>query len=80
MLLNISSALFIHIDCSKLNRLFKLQILEKVKITYDLPIVTDVHESHQVSFIFRLCSIVQICNGLMVMVNSFVLVLLVDIE
>jgi 3-deoxy-D-manno-octulosonic acid (KDO) 8-phosphate synthase len=24
------------------------QILEKVKATYDLPVVTDVHESHQV--------------------------------
>jgi 2-dehydro-3-deoxyphosphooctonate aldolase (KDO 8-P synthase) len=28
-----------------------LKILEKVKATYDLPVVTDVHESHQVSVV-----------------------------
>lgn len=28
-----------------------LQILEKVKATYDVPIVTDVHESIQVKFV-----------------------------
>ena len=31
---------------------FWLQILEKVKIAYDIPVVTDVHESIQVSFSF----------------------------
>lgn len=31
---------------------FALQILEKVKTTYDLPIVTDVHETIQVMFHF----------------------------
>lgn len=34
---------------------FKFQILEKVKLTYDLPIVTDVHESSQVSYCFNAC-------------------------
>jgi hypothetical protein len=30
--------------------LSSVQILEKVKATYDLPLVTDVHESHQVPY------------------------------
>ncbi|KAM0940735.1 putative 3-deoxy-8-phosphooctulonate synthase [Dioscorea sansibarensis] len=37
-----------------------LKILEKVKITYDLPIVTDVHESHQCEAVGRVADIIQI--------------------
>ena len=41
--------------------IFWLQILEKVKIAYDIPIVTDVHESIQVSSFTILYSLVLIC-------------------
>ncbi|KAF8768553.1 hypothetical protein HU200_007508 [Digitaria exilis] len=37
-----------------------LKILEKVKATYDLPIVTDVHESHQCEAVGRVADIIQI--------------------
>lgn len=35
-----------------------MQILEKVKVTYDIPIVTDVHESYQVIYcLLPLCAL-----------------------
>ncbi|KAI4339314.1 hypothetical protein MLD38_024271 [Melastoma candidum] len=37
-----------------------LKILEKVKITYDLPVVTDVHESFQCEAVGRVADIIQI--------------------
>nr|GEW30277.1 2-dehydro-3-deoxyphosphooctonate aldolase 1 [Tanacetum cinerariifolium] len=37
-----------------------LKILEKVKVTYDLPIVTDVHESSQCEAVGRVADIIQI--------------------
>lgn len=37
-----------------------LKILEKVKTTYDLPVVTDVHESHQCEAVGRVADIIQI--------------------
>ncbi|TVU51404.1 hypothetical protein EJB05_02834 [Eragrostis curvula] len=37
-----------------------LKILEKVKATYDLPVVTDVHESHQCQSVGRVADIIQI--------------------
>ncbi|CAN6349225.1 unnamed protein product [Urochloa humidicola] len=37
-----------------------LKILEKVKATYDLPVVTDVHESHQCEAVGRVADIIQI--------------------
>ncbi|KAD7479502.1 hypothetical protein E3N88_02638 [Mikania micrantha] len=37
-----------------------LKILEKVKTTYDLPIVTDVHESNQCEAVGRVADIIQI--------------------
>ncbi|KAL7612805.1 2-dehydro-3-deoxyphosphooctonate aldolase 1 [Lactuca sativa] len=37
-----------------------LKILEKVKVTYDLPIVTDVHESSQCEAVARVADIIQI--------------------
>ncbi|KAL2634729.1 hypothetical protein R1flu_006208 [Riccia fluitans] len=37
-----------------------LKILERVKVTYDLPIVTDVHESSQCEAVGRVADIVQI--------------------
>ncbi|KAG2623508.1 hypothetical protein PVAP13_3KG064300 [Panicum virgatum] len=37
-----------------------LKILEKVKATYDLPVVTDVHESHQCEAVGKVADIIQI--------------------
>ncbi|THU70827.1 hypothetical protein C4D60_Mb08t29090 [Musa balbisiana] len=37
-----------------------LKILEKVKVAYDLPIVTDVHESSQCELVGRVADIIQI--------------------
>jgi len=37
-----------------------LKILEKVKKTFDLPIVTDIHESHQASAVAEVADILQI--------------------
>lgn len=37
-----------------------LKILEKVKATYDLPVVTDVHESYQCEAVGRVVDIIQI--------------------
>ncbi|GJN13523.1 hypothetical protein PR202_gb00236 [Eleusine coracana subsp. coracana] len=41
-------------------RLLDIDILEKVKAIYDLPVVTDVHESHQCEAVGRVADIIQI--------------------
>uniref|UniRef100_A0A0E0BQF3 3-deoxy-8-phosphooctulonate synthase n=1 Tax=Oryza glumipatula TaxID=40148 RepID=A0A0E0BQF3_9ORYZ len=43
-----------------LGSLDRIRILEKVKATYDLPVVTDVHESHQCEAVGRVADIIQI--------------------
>lgn len=43
---------FLIITSSYFSLFSNFQILEKVKLAYDLPVVTDVHESSQVALIF----------------------------
>ncbi|RWR96698.1 2-dehydro-3-deoxyphosphooctonate aldolase isoform X1 [Cinnamomum micranthum f. kanehirae] len=50
-----------------------LKILEKVKMTYDIPIVTDVHESNQCEAVGRVADVIQIpaflCRQVSVSIN-----------
>jgi len=37
-----------------------LKILEKIKITFDVPVITDIHESSQANQVAEICDIIQI--------------------